>query len=61
MQAIILCGGLATRLGATAKTVPKVFAGDRWEDRAGAADRAVERGWGYRGSPRVGTPAQCTL
>ena len=25
MQAIILCGGLATRLGAAAKTVPKVL------------------------------------
>lgn len=25
MQAIILCGGLATRLGATAKTVPKIL------------------------------------
>ena len=27
MQTIILCGGLATRLGETAKTLPKVLLG----------------------------------
>ena len=61
MQAIILCGGLATRLGEAAKTVPEGFAGDRWENGVGVADPVVDGCRGYRGHPRVGAPARCTL
>ena len=61
MEAIILCGGLATRLGETTKTLPKILleiAGKtvlEWQIRL-LRDAGVTYGYS-----RVRTPARCAL